>query len=160
ANDLSTLVTELERLVASLDHLPEPAVVRAGDLPFLARRHAVAGLHDGLRQEFADACERLLGGEKYGPGQLLEAGPIPVLAPLSTGTWETGLSPLEQRKRIQVLYSQACRDLHHVSLQNLTNPADAGGAGAAPADAPASAPATRPAGSNFAALLGPIAAAA
>jgi Mg-chelatase subunit ChlD len=123
-NQLLNLVNAAHLLVNNL-HAPRDAD-SAADLSILPQYRSFLSQYEGLRQHFDDACERLVTNSESSPQRAHQAAAILELPLLSSRMTENGLNPLEQRRKIQALYSQSSRELHRRSLEH---GATAGGTG-------------------------------
>ena len=124
-NQLLNLVNAAHLLVNNL-HAPRGADA-AADLSILPQYRSFRSQYEGLRQRFDDACERLVTSTESSPHRALQAAAILDLPLLSTRTTENGLNPLEQRRKIQTLYSQISRELHRLSMEHAAKPGGSGG---------------------------------
>jgi len=120
SNNLLALIATSHLLASSLDNPPGSGeTVAAANLPFLPQYLAVRTQFEAIRKQFDDACERLVTDAKVSSADVRQAAAILELPLLSTRNSESGLTPLEQRRKIQTLYTQATRDLHRRSMESL-----------------------------------------
>jgi len=119
-SDILNLISAMHLL---LDNLDSPANANAAatstNLTFLTQYHALLAKYQSLRQRFDDACERFGNIVEATPDLVGQAAFILEFPLISSRVAENGLTPLEQRRKIQTWYLQASRDLNRRSIEKV-----------------------------------------
>ena len=123
--DIFELISAMHRLVNTLDEGSTASEVRdTNDLAFAPYYQTLFVQYQNLRRRFDEECERLTDSADLSPSFVRRAAAVLELPLLSSKVAENGMTPLEQRQRIQENYTQAVGALHRRSVAGLLHSND------------------------------------